>query len=476
MEAHLGVELCGACAEIKRLFDPSGVMNPGKIVDTGRFAVDRDLRLGPESTLEVPWKPVLGFVEKDHSFIGNLEQCNGCGGCRKDAPTMCPTFVATGEELLSTRGRANTIRATIEGRFDNDLLSSELHDALSSCLSCKACKSECPSGVDLAHLKAEVVHARHQTHGPSLADRVIAASDVLGRLACAISPLANRALRSPILRRLMESWLGIDAGRPLPPYAGERFDRWFRRRKKRRSTTGSPVVLWDDTWSRYHEPGIGMAATRVLEAFGYAVELTEDRRCCGRPAASRGMLDVVRRNAEHNVRRLAATTPKPVIFLEPSCWSMFVDEYRQLSIDGADELARRCVLFEDFMEKALSESEGELPLFGPGRVAVHGHCHTKALADSAALGRLLAALPGCDAEVLDTGCCGMAGAFGMMAANQELSRAVATPLVGLVNDLARDVKVVAAGTSCRHQIHDLAGREVLHPAELLAAALKSSSI
>ncbi|MGD8441744.1 MAG: FAD-linked oxidase C-terminal domain-containing protein, partial [Holophagae bacterium] len=231
LEAHLGPELVDASHRLKRLFDPRGVMNPGKIVDTGRYRIDRDLRLGVGSELAPELFGALGFVDRDGSFVANLEQCNGCGGCLKQAPTMCPTFVATGDEALSTRGRANTIRAALEGRFGVDpTRAPELEGVLASCLSCKACKTECPSNVDLAALKAELLATRHDEHGAPVFDLVVAASDRVGRLGTALPWLANAALRSAPVRRLVEATLGVAADAPLPPFTRHRFDRWFHRR------------------------------------------------------------------------------------------------------------------------------------------------------------------------------------------------------------------------------------------------------
>jgi len=475
LEAHVGSEILDASRQIKALFDPRGVMNPGKIIDSGRFKIDRDLRLGAGSSIDLPFDGQLGFIHKDRSFVGNLEQCNGCGGCRKDAPTMCPTFVATGEEIQSTRGRANTIRAALDGRFGpRPLIAEELDEALSNCLSCKACRAECPSNVDLAALKAELMHARHRLEGPPIKDRVIAAADRLGRVGTLMPRLANAVLASRGIRRLMEMALGLNASRPLPRYADQRFDVWFRaRRAPRRSEARGTVVLWDDTWVRYHEPGVGQAAVTVLEAAGYEVRIAEDRRCCGRPAFSRGLLDQARRAGEHNVRLFARQrSAEPIVFLEPSCWSMFVDEYLQLGVDGADEVAQRCVLFENFVENLLEGDPGALSLNGSGAVvAIHDHCHAKALRDRTVTPRLAGRIPGAAVELLDTGCCGMAGAFGMLKSKDELSRAVAEPLVRLIGELPEGTELVASGTSCRHQIEHLTEASPLHVAELLAAHL-----
>jgi len=228
MAEQVGEELLGVMRQIKQLFDPKNLFNPGKIFSDGRFKIDNHLRVESEERLRLPFEPALAFAFKDESFIGNLEQCNGCGGCRKDAPTMCPTFLATGEEYMSTRGRANAIRAALELRFHDDpLRSAELDAALSNCLSCKACTVECPSNVNLALLKAELTHARHQRDGLPLRERILSNVDLLGRLGCLMPGIANASLDSPMIRRVMRKLLGLTDRRPLPHYAKQRFDRWF---------------------------------------------------------------------------------------------------------------------------------------------------------------------------------------------------------------------------------------------------------
>jgi FAD/FMN-containing dehydrogenase/Fe-S oxidoreductase len=474
LDEHLGPDLMAAHRRIKQLFDPSGVLNPGKIVGDDRYRIDHDLRLGVGSVLELPFDEFFGWVRRDDGFVANLEQCNGCGGCLKATPTMCPTFVATGDEALSTRGRANIIRAALERRFrgPSAVVAPELTEVLDTCLACKACTTECPSNVDMAHLKAELRHAEHRVRGVPLVDRVIAGADLLGRIGTAVPWLANAVLGWRPLRRFAQRVLGLDADAPLPPFATERFDRWFRRRPSARAQTRGRVVLWDDTWVRYHEPGVGHAAVDVLEAAGFEVEIASGRVCCGRPAASRGLLEKVRRAAVHNLRVLAETSG-PIVFLEPSCWSMFKDEYLELEISGAREVADRCVLFEELLGEILEDDPQALPVVGPvGEVAVHGHCHAKALSDARRVVDVVNRLPGGSGRWLEAGCCGMAGAFGMLTDHRGLSHQVAEPLVTAVEALPRGTPVVATGTSCRHQIVDLTPRRPLHIAELVAESLR----
>ncbi len=476
LEAHLGPDLMEASLRLKALFDPTGIMNPGKVFGDGRFRIDRNLRLGHDSDLAMPFEEALVWAGRDDGFIANLEQCNGCGGCRKAPPTMCPTYAATGDEALSTRGRATIIQAALEGRFADPerLESAELGEVLGTCLACKACVTECPSNVDMARLKLELRHAQHRHDGVPMTDRMIASADFLGRVGTFFSGPANWMLHNRAARRMLQLALGLHVDAPIPPFAKRRFDSWFRNRTAAGGGRGR-VILWDDTWVRYHEPGIGRAAVVVLEAAGYEVMLAKGRKCCGRPAASRGLLDVVRRSAEHNVGLLAGSD-NPVIFLEPSCWSMFRDEYLQLGIEGAEEVAKRAVLFEDFISDLLDRDPDALALPTEiGDVAVHGHCHAKALSDAHSVIGLLERLPGVSPQWLETGCCGMAGAFGMLTDHRDLSHQVAEPLVQLIDSLPVGTKVVASGTSCRHQIGDLTEKQPLHIAELLAECLEGSS-
>jgi len=452
----------------------------------------------------LPFAPVLAFAFKDGSFVGNLEQCNGCGGCRKDAPTMCPTFLATGDEIMSTRGRANIIRAALQLRVNghDPLRSAELDAALSNCLSCKGCTPECPSNVNLALLKAELMYARHRRDGLPLRERILSNVDLLGRLGCITPSFANSTLRFGPLRLLMEKILGLSAKRSLPRYASERFDRWFARRKvgtsrcdvsrtagQRSVPTRGKVILWDDTFVRYHEPRIGIAAVKVLEALGFEVSLAKNRRCCGRPAFSQGNLDAAAKLGKHNVDLLNCNTGVspagaphnqagrlsydiPIIFLEPSCYSMFVEDYRELKIENAGIVAKRCFLFEKFVGEILDGEPSALHFNSKSQnVAIHAHCHAKSLMNLEFMVNLAERLPGRKATLLDTGCCGMAGAFGALAEKYELSLKVAEPLVQKVNHQSPGSEIVASGTSCRHQIVDLTTANPKHMAEVIAEAI-----
>ena len=485
MREQLGDELLEVMRAIKNAFDPKNIFNPGKIFADGRHKIDSHLRENFTRPLQLPFQPVLAFAFKDHSFIGNLEQCNGCAGCRKDTPIMCPTFIATGEEVMSTRGRANIIRAALELRVNghDHLKSEELDAALSNCLSCKGCTPECPSNVNLALLKAELMYARHRRDGLPFRERIFSNVDLLGRIGCALPQVANAIVDLKPVRAVMEKTIGLSATRSLPRYTSKRFDRWFARHSvtgaadsgtaiNNRGYNRGKVILWDDTFVRYHEPHIGIAAVKVLEALGFDVSLAKKRRCCGRPAFSQGNLDAAAEVGKHNVDLLNSIDGSmPILFLEPSCYSMFVEDYCELKINNAEKVAKRCFLFEKFVDDLLAQEPDALQFKRcSATVAIHPHCHAKSLMNPVFMRRLAERLPGRKATVLDSGCCGMAGAFGALAEKYDLSVQVAADLLDKIDKQHPDV-VVASGTSCRHQISDLTSARPKHMVELIAEAI-----
>ena len=475
LKQQVGPELYRVMREIKAVFDPNNLFNPGKIIGDGRYKIDRHLRQGADKPIVLPFEPRLAFAARDESFIANLEQCNGCGGCTKWTNTMCPTYITTGEEGMSTRGRANLIRAALEHREIPDALrAEELDYALSNCLACRACVSECPSNVNLPLLKAELLHARNRHTHKSRLVRLVGSLDLLGRLGCAVPGLANFFLERNAVRHLLDRMLGLTEHRSLPEFASVRFDHWFAKHHSQKQPVRGSVILWDDTYVRYHEPHIGKAAVAVLEAAGFGVTLPTKRQCCGRPAFSMGDLDKAEKLGRHNLALLAATAgTAPIIFLEPSCYSMFAEDYRELNLPGASDIAGRCFLFEDFIGELL-ERDPEALNFAPRdeRIVIHAHCHAKALTDPKAMQRLASHLPGRSATLLDTGCCGMAGSFGKQADKYELSVKIAEPLLQQLKQQPYGTTTVVSGTSCRHQVQHLATVKTRHMAEVLADALE----
>ena len=474
LKKQVGDELYRVMREIKYAFDPNNLFNPGKIIGDGRYKIDKHLRQGADANLVYPFEPKLAFAARDESFIANLEQCNGCGGCTKQTPTMCPTYLATGEEGMSTRGRANLIRAALELRDKVDpLRCDEVEYALSNCLSCRACTSECPSNVNLPLLKAELLHARTKRDGLTLRQRLISSVDTLGRIGTTVPWLMNTIFNSSSVRHIVGKIFGITGERPTPEFARKRFDRWFAKHHSTNNPKRGSVILWDDTFVRYHEPHIGIAAVAVLEAAGYAVSLPTKRKCCGRPAFSVGNLDEAEKLGRHNLAMLVAQGGNaPIIFLEPSCYSMFAEDYRELKLPDAEAIAARCFLFEDFVGQLLDREPRALKFKAKQEnVVIHAHCHAKSLLNPNLLQRLAARIPGRKATLLDTGCCGMAGSFGMLESKYELSLKIAEPLIEQIKHQPFGTTAVVSGTSCRHQVQHLATIRTKHMAEVIADAL-----
>ena len=518
MRDQLGNQLLEVMREIKRAFDPKNVFNPGKIFADGsepdghQHRIDNHLRENFTRPLELPFQPVLAFAFKDRSFTGNLEQCNGCGGCLKQSGIMCPTFIATHDEVMSTRGRANIIRAALELRTNghDPLKSAELDAALSNCLSCKGCTPECPSNVNLALLKAEMLHARWRRDGLPLRERILSNVDLLGKLGCLMPRLTNRLLGFKAARIAMEKTIGISGRRSLPHYASERFDKWFAkhcrasvsdatdkqgrsadaRRRAAASLRRGPVILWDDTFVRYHEPHIGMAAVKVLEALGFEVALVKNRRCCGRPAFSQGNLDAAAKLAKHNTRspfnsqlRIRAWLPRSFALARRHRSNslprtlLLVDVCRRLPrAENRKRGKHRGTLFpvREIRGRFTGARTGGTSFKHESRsrgILIHPHCHAKSILNPAFMATLAERLPGRKATVLDTACCGMAGAFGALAEKYDLSLQVAQRLLDQIDNQPQGTEVIASGTSCRHQITDLTNLRPKHMAELLADAL-----
>ena len=474
MEKMFGARLVDAFRETKRIFDPDGLLNPGKIIDTPPF---RDnLRLSPATLNHDPGDGL------DFSAEGGLaraaEMCNGQGACRKFDGGMCPSFQVTQDEEHSTRGRANLLRQVLNGAMPLEELSGDrLYEALELCVECKACKAECPSGVDLAKIKYEVLAHRHRARGVPLRDRIFAHIALLLRLGSRVPRLAN-ACASTWPARVITAQLGIGSRRPLPKLAGETFSHWFRSRARPTDarTLRGEVVLFDDTFTNYVHPEVGMAATRIIEALGYRVVRIERGACCGRPSVSKGLLDDARRLAERNVAALLdyARRGTPIIGTEPSCLLTFRDEYPQLlRNDAARTVASQAWLFDEWLARELDGAAASGPFHGAhGRLLVHPHCHQKALAGFDQTLTVLRAA-GYDPQVIDSGCCGMAGSFGFESEHYEVSRQMGElRLFPAIRD-ALGVPVAVTGVSCRQQIGHFTDREPRHVVEYLADALET---
>jgi FAD/FMN-containing dehydrogenase/Fe-S oxidoreductase len=470
-----GDALYAAFAELKALFDPHGLMNPGKIIETP--PVDSNLRFGASYVFATP---ATAFSYRREGGIREaIEQCTGVGACRKlAAGTMCPSYMATRDEEHSTRGRANALRLAMSGQLGDDgLAHPRVFEALDLCLSCKGCRRECPNGVDMAKLKAELLHYRHRSQGCSWRDRLFAGSAASAGLASgALAPLANAVLGLAPTRALLAR-LGIDRRRPLPSYARQRFSNWFAAHTPATGEAGR-VVLCNDTYSEHHLPEIGRDAVAVLTALGYQVEVV-DVGDCQRAAMSKGFLDRARRGGDALLRRLQpyAEARVPLLCCEPSCTSALLDDLPDLVQDQAlgDRVAAQTQFIDTFIADAVLNAGATLTWRQavPQTLLVHGHCHQKALGTMARTIALLRQIPGATVTDSGAGCCGMAGAFGYESEHYELSVQVAEDrLLPALAQLPADATVVANGFSCRHQISDLTGRRPLHTVEVLARNLQ----
>ncbi|MBI4199111.1 MAG: anaerobic glycerol-3-phosphate dehydrogenase subunit C [Chloroflexi bacterium] len=476
MEKMFGTPLYNAFREVKRTFDPKGTMNPGKIVDCP--PIEKYLRIGPNyRAMEV--KTVFDFTA-DGGYARSVELCNGVGACRKlSNGTMCPSYMATREEEHSTRGRANVLRSVLSGLLPaSEFASKRLYEVLDLCLECKGCKGECPSNVDMAKLKYEFLHKYYQAHRRPLRALLFAHVNTLNRWRGRLGPLANLGTGDPVSRWLLHTLLGIHRNRRLPPIAATTFPEWFRRRNGAARPAGAirgQVVLFHDTFTDYHQPQVGIATTELLEAAGYEVVLA-DQVCCGRPMISKGMLEQAQEHARINVARLHAYARQgiPIVGCEPSCLLALRDDYLDL-LPGSEEarsVAASTFLLDEFLVKL--HRDGQLTLRfreTPGRLLFHGHCHQKALVGTAASLAALRLIPGLQVEEVNSGCCGMAGAFGYEQEHYDISMKIGEERLFPAVRSAPEARVAVTGFSCRHQIEDGTGRKALHVAEVLREAL-----
>ncbi|MEE9257313.1 MAG: FAD-linked oxidase C-terminal domain-containing protein, partial [bacterium] len=469
-----GPKIYEAFREVKRTFDPEGLMNPGKIVDAGPFT--DNLRINPDYKT-APVETIMDF-SADGGFARAVEMCNGVGACRKRDGTMCPSYQATLEEEHSTRGRANALREVISGGIPGeDISSKRLYEVMDLCLGYKGCKAECPSSVDMAKIKAEVMQAHWDRHGTPLRVRLFGRIAAINRLSRPFSALVNWTYRNAFVRSLMDRFLGVDIRRELPPLAAETFEEWVRAptRPANEAPRGK-VLFMNDPFTNFHHPETGRAAVRLLEAAGFDVALAE-MGCCGRPQISNGLLREARNLAGDNLMRLSGAMKEGLLIVgvEPSCLLTLRDEYPDLIIgDDMRRLADSVFLLEEFLLRLKEKGELDLKFREmPGRALVHGHCHQKSLIGTGPSLEALGLVPGLEVEEIPSGCCGMAGSFGYEKEHYEVSMAVGElKLFPAVREGGEGVHIIANGVSCRQQIAHGTGRTARHLAEFLADALE----
>ena len=463
-----GAVLYEAFRQVKRVFDPKNLMNPGKIVDAP--AMTESLKISPRYQT---WQPetTLDFTGQG-GFARAVEMCSGMGECRKKLDgTMCPSYMGTLDEEHSTRGRANALRAVLSGKVPKEEFTGKrLHDVMDLCLECKACKAECPSNVDMAKLKYEFLDHYHRVNGLPLRNRLFGGIERLNRIGSQFAPLSNWVVGSGLNRWLMEKLAGIDRRRPLPQFAGVTFEDWFDGRKPEGDGAKGEVVLFHDTFNNFNTPNVAVATTRLLERLGYHVLLV-NKRCCGRPMISKGMLGEAKNNAAWNVDQLAEYAERgvPIVGMEPSCLLTLRDEYPDfLRTNDAKLVARNSFLLEEFLLQERDTGKVSLSFGANGRKALlHGHCHQKALVGTVPTVALLKGV-GFEVSEVDSGCCGMAGSFGFEKEHYDLSLTIGNRrLAPAVKSASAEVEIVAPGISCRQQIEHLTGRKAKHTAEVL---------
>ncbi len=485
-EKMFGPEIYKLFQELKATFDPDGIMNPGKIIDCP--PMDQNLRYGAD--YRAPSLPSKLDFSIDTDFAGAVEMCNGMGACRKLDGNMCPSYIATRDEEHSTRGRANLLRAAMSGKLPEGAMTSRrLYEAMDLCIECKGCKAECESGVDMAKLKYEFLDQYHRANGTPLRNRVFAHINRLNAWGSRTAPLSNLMANNPIGKMMAQMVLGVHPKRKTPKFVRQTFAKWFKARgnpppspfTKGGSGTNTivgrhTVVLLNDTYMNYNYPEIGKAAVALLEAAGFRVELTEIK-CCGRPMISKGLLDDATANAVSNIDHLYAYAEEgiPVIGCEPSCLLTFRDEYPELvRNEKAKKVAANSFMIDEFLMNLQADGKLELDMDTlEKKVLFQAHCHQKAEMGTATSMAALRLAPGYQVELINSGCCGMAGSFGYEKEHYDLSMKIGEEsLFPAIRAKSEDWEVAVMGVSCRQQVEHGTGRRARHLVEVLADALR----
>ncbi|MBL7186141.1 MAG: FAD-binding protein [Phycisphaerae bacterium] len=474
LERFFGAQVYDAFRQTKKLFDPAALMNPGLIVDAN--PMDQDLRYGTD--YKTPVESTEYHYREDGSFAAAVEMCTGVGACRqKLAGTMCPSYRATLDEEHSTRGRANALRLAMTGQLGPDGMTSDrVFEVMDLCLSCKSCKSECPSNVDVARLKSEFLQKCHDAHGVSLRERIIAGSTTLARImAGRKAPIVNFLQETWLFRKILELLAGFDSRRKPPRYAAVPFAKWFAARSQPNGQAREKIVLFDDTYMNYHQTEIGISAVELLESCGYEVILAR-AGCCQRPRISHGFLRDARAKGEQTLRNLDKYIQQglKIVVCEPGCCSALTDDLPDLIDDeqlGA-RIKENVMMIDGFLARQVSDGNLKCEFTSPyEKILIHGHCHQKALFGTDAMKQLLERVAGISVSEVDSGCCGMAGSFGYEKEHYELSAQIGEDrLLPAVRSAEEGTVTVACGFSCRHQIADGANVKALHWVETIRGA------
>ncbi|HEV2199936.1 MAG TPA: FAD-linked oxidase C-terminal domain-containing protein [Bryobacteraceae bacterium] len=466
MRKMFGDTLYEAFREIKRTFDPLGILNPGKIVDAPPLT--ENLRYGTSYRATNLAATYFDYSEYG-GFAEAVEMCSGVGACRKKLTgTMCPSYMATREESDTTRGRANILRLAMSGQLNEAGLADEdVYKVLDLCLECRACKAECPVNVDMARYKSEFLAHYHEAHGTPLQAKALGGIAKLAGLGSAFAPLSNWVAGSRINKKL----LGVDARRSLPMWRRDTFGKWAAARTGN-ATSARTVTLFNDTFTNHYDPEIGIAATEVLERGGCRVDIVRPG-CCGRPLISKGLLKEARETSAKVAEGLfpIAERGEKILFLEPSCLSAVKEDAPSLlrgeQRKKAQAVAAAAMLFDEF-----AASLDLVLRAGPKKILLHGHCHQKSMGMLQVSVALLAKIPGAAVVDLDAGCCGMAGSFGYSAEHYDISVALANrKLLPAAKAMQPGDVLAAVGTSCRHQVEDLSNATAFHPAIVIRGLL-----
>ena len=476
-EKMFGPEIYKLFQELKSTFDPDGLMNPNKIIDCP--PMDQNLRYGPD--YRAPSMPTKLDFSIDTDFAGAVEMCNGMGACRKLEGHMCPSYIATRDEEHSTRGRANLLRAALSGKLpEGTMTSKRLYEAMDLCLECKGCKAECESGVDMAKMKYEFLDQYHKANGTPLRNRVFGHINRLSAWGSRMAPFSNLMANNPIGKMMSQMLLGVHPKRNPPKFVRNTFAKWFKARGTSTVQATNTVVLLNDTYMNYNYPEIGKAAVALLEAAGLRVILS-DTKCCGRPMISKGLLDDATANAVSNIDQLHAYAEQgiPVIGCEPSCLLTFRDEYPELVRDEkAKKVAANSFMIDEFLIKLQEDGKLQLNLGKlEKKVLFQAHCHQKADMGTATSMEALRLASGYQVELINAGCCGMAGSFGYEKEHYDISMKIGEEaLFPAIRAKDNDWEIAVMGVSCRQQVEDGTGRKARHLVEVLADALPLNNL
>lgn len=479
-EKLFGPELYSAFRELKAAFDPEGLLNPGKVVDNVDLepALDKRLRFGAGYSTTIPIQEHFAFTT-ERDLAGAVEACTGLGVCRKDDGVMCPSYQATRDERDSTRGRANAMRAALSGLLPAEALREPaMYRIFDLCLECKACKAECPTGVDMARVKAEYLDYYQAENGTPLRSRVFAEVREVSRRMRPFAWLVNRLSQLPGAPLLIEFVLGISRHRSLPRFHRTGFlDHVVGHSSDK---PGHDVVFFVDTYSEMNDPDLAKSSKRVLEAAGYRVIVIPQQACCGRPMISKGLLDRAKVCADQNLELLYpfAESGVPIVGIEPSCLLTLRDEYLEFFPEDprAGVVASKAFLMEEFLleaDRTLGRPIEKLDFRNSTeRVSLHTHCHAKSLIGSDPTVHMLEAA-GLDVELIDSGCCGMAGSFGLEKEHYQVSMKIGEDRLfpAVRSGLAEGRTIAAHGVSCRTQIADGPGATAVHPVTLIERRL-----